>query len=122
MDTTTNKPVRAIHEFTIPASKRAGDWAGRKVGIRELTAREERIAGKMATKEDPIGALYEMTLASICEIDGKPVTHGDASLLTIWESMPPAVRQLLCNAYGRVHNADDDMGKDFFGSEVTTVR
>jgi hypothetical protein len=109
---------RTIHTFTIPASLAHHDT--KTVGLVELSTEEEMMAQKRAPN-DVARMTYELTKASLREVNGKRVSLGDGSADRAWSSMHPKVRTLVVTAYNNLHNPSPDESRDFFSSRQTTL-
>lgn len=96
---------RIVYYYTIPASASHGE--PRRVGLVELTAKEELLAAKRSHNEGAKLA-YEMAKLSLVDIDGKRMSTTDGSADTEWDSMPPKMRNLVIQAFADLHSPKDD--------------
>jgi hypothetical protein len=106
------RPKAPVHVFNIPVSI-SGDI--RSLGIKELTGEEEIMAERRA-RGDRGRIAVELTKAALVEVNGSPVTQGDASADMAWTKMSPKVRTLAITAYTRLHIPDDEETAGFFSS------
>ena len=109
--------VRQVYTFVVP-TKHAG--RAKKIGLVELTVHEELMAAKRA-QGDSHRLAYELSMQALREIDGNPVSVGDGSAVKAFNDMGPKIRQLVMQAYVKIHAAEDDDAKDFLSSQEIKV-
>ena len=122
MSATLNEKVnkdnaRQVYTYTVPV-KQSGKV--KKVGLVELTVQEELMAAKRA-QGDSHRLAYELSLQSLREIDGQAVSVGDGSADKAFNEMGPKVRQLVMQAYVKIHGAEDSDAADFLSSQEIKV-
>jgi hypothetical protein len=111
---------RPKYRFTFPESVRR--WASdpQSIVMKELTLAEEQMANTVAN-----GFGYKMTLEclkhTIIEVNGQPLTWDGAAKETFLEGCSPPVRDLLIQAYVRLHQTKEDAREDFFASMTTAI-
>jgi hypothetical protein len=109
--------ARVVHEYAIPESLRQGsEGLPSKVGLRELTSREEIDANKVGGL-DFMRTQYEAVKRAICELDGKKVSIADVELDKFWDAAGPRLRALLIKTYNRMSSATEEEDRAFFESE-----
>jgi hypothetical protein len=110
--------ARKYRIFTVPPKLRVDGIE--KIGVRELTADEEKMAVRRVGG-DSIAIAYELPKQALCEVNGKKVSLADGSTDKIWEQFSPQLRQLVLRAYAKSNNADDKDVDDFLESESIVV-
>lgn len=111
------KTPRPVYVYNLPASV-AGVISS--IGIVELTANEELMAAKRAAG-DTHRLAYELALQSLAEVNGNPVALKDGSADKAFNDMGPKVRQLLMQAYAKIHGPEDSVVADFLQSQTVRV-
>jgi len=111
------KKARPVYTYDIPAPLANGITS---IGIVELTTQEELMAAKRAAG-DTHRLAYELTMQSLAEVNGSPVKLMDGSADKAFNDMGPKVRQLVMQAYGRLHGPEDSIVEGFLGSQKVKV-
>ena len=109
---------RAIFTYKVPPGV---DPEVTSIGLVQLTVRENELAMTRAAN-DGTKILTEEAREALREVNGLPVSQGDASLDRAWAAMTPKLRNLVTIATKRLHYANDTESADIFGSQSQTVK
>lgn len=108
-------PTRPVFEYDVP--DRLG---GGTIGIVKLTTAEEMMATVRAGT-DSAKLVYELAKQALVAVNGRGVTLADGSADRAWDTMDPAVRNLVVMAYGDLHVPQEDEVKAFRASQRVKV-
>jgi hypothetical protein len=114
---------RPITTYTLPddaVRQSLSKTPVRKVGMRDLTAEEERLALALG-KFEPGKADHEAVKLSIVALDGRAVNNGEGEVDTFWSQCGPKARSLLTEAYERRSGFTMKEAVDFFKSAETSI-
>src|SRR5256885_1253432 len=90
------KVARDVFTFKVPP-KMAARSGIQTIGLYELTTKEETQAAKRCGT-DMSRMAYELTLAALASVNGKPVSMADGTAEEAWGKMGPKVRTLAMTA------------------------
>lgn len=110
-------PGRALHTFDFPEDFHP-DW--QSITLCELTAREQLEAAKR-TKDTGLRLGHELIKQSIWDVNGERVSLGDGTLDRAWNSMPPAVLDLVMAGYAKINSATEEQQAGFLKSRRVRV-
>lgn len=111
---------RPIFTFKVPP-KLAELVNCQSVGLVELTPREQKMASTRGGL-DPMVIASEYCKEALREVNGKPVSSGDASVDKFWERAHPKLRALITTAYDSLHSVTNEDTKDFLETREVSVR
>lgn len=89
------------------------------VHLRLLTGTQELLAAKKSRGNTELGGQFklahELVKMSLVAVNGEDVSTTDGSVDKAWDGMHPQMRQLVLQAYAKLHNVDDEVAEDFLG-------
>lgn len=111
------KKAREVEVFTLPPSLANGITS---IGLTCLTADEEIMAYKRAGG-DPPKVAEQLCMASLAEVNNKPVSLADGTADKAWSDMEPKVRNLVQKAWSDLHSPSGEEEASFLKSRKTRV-
>lgn len=102
---------RMVYEFPIP-SDLANDHVKETIGVVKLTSEEQEQCSQRA-QDNPFRMAHEWSKCCLREVDGRPINRAEGEDETIWKAMDPQLRELVANAYNKLHMPKPDTVKDF---------
>ena len=117
------KSSRVVYEYTVPARlKEQHDGSIiETVGIVQLQAQEEIIAGKEAGA-DPTKLAWSLAKRCLWTVNGERVKDSDGSRDKFWNTMAPKLRSLCLTAYNDQHSPEPEDADAFLGSCAVTAQ
>lgn len=109
---------RPVNTFTVPSYL---DLEIKTVGLVELTAQEEMLAGKKSKGAGIEKLGHELMKLSLVEIDGEKISRADGSDEKIWNRLSPQARELVATAFSSLHRLPDEAAPDFLKSRQVRV-
>ncbi len=112
-------PAREVYEFNIPAAYQCED-AQKTIGIRKLRSAEE-VEATRACQGESMRLAWELSKASLIEVDGKRLIHHEGQADTKWDKFDPKLRALVVAAYAKLHTPEDDETENFLASMTMKI-
>lgn len=119
-DRPVNRANRPHHTFKIPSPLKE-ETGIVTVTLVELTGSEELTATQRAGGQSGAKMAYELAKEALRGVNGKPVTTADGSAEAAWETMHPAIRSLVTQAYVKLHAVEKDALDAFLKSHEVQV-
>jgi hypothetical protein len=90
------------------------------VTLVELTPGDEIMATKRCG-QDALQLTFQLALACLVAVNGQPVSLADGTADAAWGKMKPQVRQLVMQAYSKLHNPERSEADSFLASMTAEV-
>lgn len=112
----------AIFTYEVPAKMRRQvlGMEVQTISVGELSAMDELRCAQNARGDATVLA-FNLAMASIRAVNGKPVSPADGSQEKVWSDLGPKLRNLVMAAYSEINNADREVSEDFLKSRRVTV-
>jgi len=109
-----------VYEYTVP---KAMGGEVETIAMIELTAREEMQATKRtgSGSDSMFKLAYELAKQALVEVNGEKVGLADGSVDAAFDRMPPAVRNLVLQAYAELHSPPEGASEGFKESRRVRV-
>lgn len=110
----------ARRKYRVPDAVR-GPNDPAEVVLREITLAEEKLANARSKSPSGDELAYEMLKHSIVEADGQEISWDAGGKERFLEKVSPQMRQLLLQAFNKIHIPRDSAVTDFLASEDLTA-
>lgn len=119
-EVTASRATRPLYIYTIPETLRTGAEPIESIGLVELTADEQLMAGKRS-RGDQQRQAHSLVISAIRQVNERAVNIGDASADEAWARMAPKLRELVAQAYAEIHIPTEGEAELFHKSRKVTV-
>jgi hypothetical protein len=111
------KKIRPVYVYAVPAAVADGVT---EIGMVQLTAHEEMMCARRSNA-DPFRLVYEQAKQSLVEVNGERVKPEDGSVDAAFERMSPPVRNMVLQAFSKLHSPAEDALQGFLASQTVRV-